>query len=380
MFTERDVPPPQTDKGLHRDSTQLLGGMLHHLHSSREEKLSNPLFPKFVEAHTMLAAAAVQPAANDNPSVPQTKDRFSQVASLLASATKGPQAQVDQGSAPLPITVTIKDSGTPDSGPIPMGAETTRTLRPDYTEAGIVPNFEYLQGITSMINLWTTLNSMIIRQQRGHPDPYDITDPLQAGQAYADIANSAYQAFTGPMAGVLSLSAAKTSLYQRDFNSFSFHLGFLGDLFSDLSLDDDAKKSLDKLLTNLANAIGTIQVEETSERNYVAQVFITQDTQRKELTPDYKDKHAIYLPRIKLTYLEIDAKSFRAATKKFWGGETPEENFTFTAKRTEVNATLNVDRYLQQRDHYSEIMQLVTGHNSEDWGRMCSSPITRRKI
>lgn len=271
------------------------------------------------------------------------------VASLNA-ATGGTSTEVQAGKAPMPQNVGIL---------------------PPYDEASAGQNYLYLVEMSSIVSLYTAIWNANARTKRGHPDPYTITDANEAAQAFADMADSAYNVMVGPLAGLFNFTAGVQSTFHKGMSKTTVHLEFLAEMFKGFSLSKPALLQLDGILTNFVSSLGTVNVETGKTNNTVDQTLRINQVMRLNISGDESNPIWVFQPRTRIVYMHIDAGTWRWATNK-----AEHTSSTFNMRYTVVDCDLNVNKYLASKDKLNQVFQQISGKTMEEYGKLINpSPV-----
>lgn len=265
------------------------------------------------------------------------------VASLNA-ATAGPDAEVQKGKVPMPQNVGIL---------------------PPYDEASAGQNYLHLVEMSSIVALYTAIWNANARTKRGHPDPYNITIASEAAQAFADMADSAYNVMTGPLAGLFNFSSGTQTTYSKRMSKTTIHLEFLAEIFKGFSLTKPALLQLDGILTNFVKSLGTINVETDSTAQTVDQTIRINQVIRLNISGDESNPIWVFQPRTRIVYMHVDAGTWRWATNK-----ASHESSTFNMRYVVVDCDLNVNKYLASKDKLNAVFTQISGRSMEEYGKM----------
>ncbi|OPB40735.1 hypothetical protein A0O28_0008150 [Trichoderma guizhouense] len=91
--------------------------------------------------------------------------------------------------------------------------------------------------------------------------PYKLSDDKDVWQIFADQADNTFQEMLGHLSGFYIITTGASQGYKENADRAQLHTGFLSTILSDFSLQVDAKKDLDKVLTNFAQAVGGFKID-----------------------------------------------------------------------------------------------------------------------
>ena len=278
---------------------------------------------------------------------------FSALSEALAAAMEGPAAEVKKGRAPMPTDVAILPEKTNDN---PLSDEAhERKARED---------FDHLRDITSIADLFIAMSNLNKRNKRGHPEEYRITDPKEAAQAFADMADSAYSVMVGPMAGMYSFVGGTQHTFSRRMSKTEVHLQFLQEIFKGFSLTDVATKQLDGILTNFIKSLGDVTVSSEKTNNSVDQTIRVHQTIAMNIAGGSKPLW-VYQPRTRIVYMHVDGSSWKWATNK-----ANHEESTFNMTYVVVDLDLNVNKWLSAKPQLEAIFKQVTSNTFKQYGKI----------
>ncbi|KAF2181581.1 hypothetical protein K469DRAFT_752781 [Zopfia rhizophila CBS 207.26] len=269
------------------------------------------------------------------------------IMSMLSGSTEGSKKEIEKGSAPMPQNI---------------------VFAPPYDEGGIDANYKHLINASSMIALWTSLLSVHNRTKSGRNIPYDITNPEQAVQAFNNLANSAYQALTEPLSGIYNVNVGSVNHFRRTIKKAELHYEFLHEIFKSFALPDNTFKALDGILTEFVKNLGTINFEQAEESADVCHSVLGHVVERINITGDGKNPKWVYQPKTKLIYLRMHTGTFKQSIKKL-GMDVSKEQFDFEFYITLVEADLNVETFLANREKYNRVMNYLIGKNLDQFGQ-----------
>ncbi|GAB0137519.1 hypothetical protein EsDP_00005779 [Epichloe bromicola] len=268
----------------------------------------------------------------------------------LNAASNGPEAEVKSSLAPLPQNV---------------------TLMPPYTEKNALENYDNLMDICSIASLYTSIYNANARNMRGHPEPYDISIPREAAQAFADMASSSFQVMSGPLAGFFNYASGSVATFDKKMSKTEVHLEFLGELFKGFNLTTPAMLQLDGVLKNFMASLKTITVETSSTNNTVDQTLRVNQVLRLNISGDEKNPIFVFQPRTRIVYMRINASTWHWATNK-----ANHTSNTFHMVYTVADFDLNVNKWNASKDKFDKVFQTVSGKSMADFAKMVNpSPI-----
>ena len=308
-------------------------------------------------AHT--ASVAAELAALEGPIVADASaGSIEELKALMDSAAGGPKASVDAGKAPLPVNVAI----------LPEKVE-AGDMNEDLVKKAIV-DFGHLGDISSIADLYIAMSNVAKRTARGHPEEYRITDPKEAAQIFADMADSAFNVMLGPpLAGMYSFVSGTTSTFSRRMSKTEVHLSFLAELFKGFSLTDVAVKQLDGILTNFVKSLTDISVSTDRTNKTVNQTIRLHQTIATNISGSAEKPIWIYQPRTRIVYMRIDNSTWKWSTNK-----ANHEESDFNMQYVVADIDLNVNRWLAAKPQLEAIFQKVTGATFKQYGKMRFPP------
>ncbi|KAH7153632.1 hypothetical protein EDB81DRAFT_758575 [Dactylonectria macrodidyma] len=262
----------------------------------------------------------------------------------LNAASGGPSEEVKAGLAPMPQNVTIL---------------------PPYTEANAIENYNHLTDISSIVSLYTAIWNADARSKRGHPEPYNITIASEAAQSFADMASSAYNVMSGPLAGFFNYANGSVATFSKEMSKTEVHLEFLGELFKGFSLTRPALLQLDGILTNFISSLKTVTVETGSTKNTVDQTLRINQVMRLNISGDDANPIWVFQPRTRIVYMHIDGSTYRWATNK-----AEHTSSTFNMVYTVADFDLNVNKWLASKGKLDKVFRTVSGKSITEFGKM----------
>jgi hypothetical protein len=284
------------------------------------------------------AGGDTQPA----PAAPSGGGDFDTFKALVVNAMGGAPAAKAAGVAPAPTQVVL----------VPKGED-----------PAVIELHNIAVNMASMVQLYTTIYDFDQQKKRGVKQPNGISDASQAKQAFADQADAAFLALTGPLSGFCNIDSETVDTFHKNMHKSEIHLEFLGNVFKGFNLGKDALTQLDGVLTNFVSSISDLNITSTSESNTVDHTCVIHQVAHTNMTGDDSDPQFIFEPKIKLVYLKIDSESWAWATNK-----ASDSGFDFTMHNTIVNATINVEKWKGHQDKFDKIFEYLTGKNLEAYG------------
>lgn len=280
---------------------------------------------------------------NSGPQPAAADPTLADVVAALTAATGGPANEVNEGRVPMPQNVTIL---------------------PPYDEASAAQNYQYLVEMSSIVALYTAIWNANARTKRGHPDPYNISVASEAAQAFADMADSAYNIMTGPLAGFFNFSAGTQTTFSKSMSKTEVHLEFLSEIFQGFSLTKPALAQLDGILTNFVSSLKTVGVETGDTNNTVDQTLRINQVIRLNIAGDDGEPIYVYQPRTRIVYMHIDGNTYSWASNK-----ADHTSQTFNMRYVVVDCDLNVNKYLASKDKLDAVFSKLTGQNLLEYGK-----------
>lgn len=291
------------------------------------------------------AFAEIAPTSkNPNPPIPKSGDKFDQLVNILQGSDKGAQAQVNDGKAPMPVSINVIDSS--------------------FTKEEQLNSYTYLVEMTSLTSLWIGIYLVQLDAKRGRTEPFRITNKKEAPQAFADIADAAYQAMLHPLSGYYNITVGSSQHYEQTLSVSEIHVTFLQVVFGSFKLGKTVLDELEGVLNQFMSAIGKIEVETSDKISHTVRL---NQVIKLNISGSDDEPTWVYQPVTKLIYLSVDSESYRQATSKWWGTAS-EEKFKFSFDYVIVEAILNPVKYLEDRPKLNKAFEFVTQKNLKDFG------------
>ncbi|KAI1275184.1 hypothetical protein F5Y07DRAFT_370745 [Xylaria sp. FL0933] len=266
------------------------------------------------------------------------------IVAQLNAAASGTDEQIRAGKVPMPQNVGIL---------------------PPYDEPSVGRNYEYLVEMSSIVSLYTAIYNANARTNRGHPQPYDVTDAKEAARAIADMANSAYNVMTGPLAGIFNFSSGVQTTFRKEMSKTSVHLEFLSELFKGFSLTKPVLTQLDTILTKFIDSLSTITVETGSTNNTVDETIFVHQVMRLNVSGDEDNPVWVFQPRTRIIYMHIDDSTWHWATNK-----ADHTSYAFNMRYVVADCDLNVNKYLASKDKLEAVFKTVSGKSLSEFGKL----------
>ncbi|KAK4245789.1 hypothetical protein C7999DRAFT_33862 [Corynascus novoguineensis] len=307
------------------------------------------------------AGSSVRAAAASSGGSFVKDDPFAEIRKRMTAAAEGTEGETKKKLAPMP----------PDVAVVTEKEEDNPATDEDYKRKAI-QDIQHLRDAASIADLYIAMSNLEKRKARGHPDEYRITDPAEAAQAFADMADSAYRVMAGPpLVGLYSFSSGTVRTFSRRMSKTELHLGFLGEIFQGFSLTKAATKQLDGILTNFIKSLGDISVSSEKTNNSVDQTIRIHQTIAMNITGDDDHQVWVYQPRTRIIYMHVDGSTWKWATKK-----ASHEESTFNMRYVVVDCDLNVNKWLAAKAELEAIFKEVTSTTFKDYGKMrFSAPV-----
>lgn len=287
---------------------------------------------------------AVDELLSNGPVTAAADPTLADIMASLTAAAGGPSTEVEKGKAPMPQNVGIM---------------------PPYDDASAGQNYLHLVEMSSIVALYTAIWNANARTKRGHPEPYSITVASEAAQAFADMADSAYNVMVGPLAGFFNFSSGTQTTFTKNMSKTDVHLEFLGEIFQGFNLTKPAYAQLDSILKNFVKSLGTISVETGKTNNTVDQTIYINQVIRLNIAGDEGKPIYVYQPRTRIVYMHIDSSTWRWATNK-----ADHTSSTFNMRYVVVDCDLNVNKFLASKDKLNKVFQQISGKTMEEFGKM----------
>ncbi|KAH6614420.1 hypothetical protein B0J18DRAFT_413591 [Chaetomium sp. MPI-SDFR-AT-0129] len=302
----------------------------------------------------LLSASVARDAASASSSF-VADDPFASLRDRMNSAAGGAESETKKKLAPMPQDVAV----------IPDKDEDDPLTDEDWKRKAI-KDVQHLRDIASIADLYIAMSNLEKRKARGHPEEYRITDPKEAAQAFADMADSAYRVMAGPpLVGLYSFSSGTVREFRRKMSKTELHLGFLAEIFTGFSFTKAATKQLDGILTNFIKSLGDISVSTEKTNNSVDQTIRIHQTIAMNITGDDERAIWVYQPRTRIIYMHVDGSTWKWATNK-----ANHEESTFYMNYVVVDCDLNVNKWLGAKAQLEAIFKEVTSKTFADYGKM----------
>ncbi|MCJ1465050.1 hypothetical protein MMC07_003666 [Pseudocyphellaria aurata] len=309
-------------------------------HTAAGARTRATAFAKIAPAFAKIAPTSKKPG----PPIPASGDKFDQLVNILQGSDKGVTSQVKSGKAPLPVSINVVDSS--------------------FTTEDQLKNYTYLIEMTSLTSLWIGIYLVQLDAKRGRTEPLKITDPKEAPQAFADIADATYQAMLHPLSGYYNISVGSSQHYEQTLSIDQVHVTFLEVVFGSFKLGKTVLDELEGVLNKFMSDVGKIEVD-TSDN--IAHTVRLNQVVKLNISGDDDNPSWVYQPVTKLIYLSVESESYQQATRKWWGSRS-EEKFRFAFDYVIVEATLNPGKYLEDRPKLDKAFEFVTQKNLKDFG------------
>ncbi|KAJ9638155.1 hypothetical protein H2204_004466 [Knufia peltigerae] len=315
----------------------------------------------------------VNKPADDPLALPKPgDDKWAQFTAMILDAAKPPQEQAAAGQLPS-VAVSLHDGFNYDQTKIqsqPQPVDMT-------SDAGAIYSWQCNQNMLSLAQLFSTMLDIKNRAARKHPEPYKLSDDKDVWQIFADQADNTLQAMLGPLSGFYIFTTGASQSYHDNVDRAKLHTGFLSAIFSDFSLQDDAKKDLEKVLNNFAQAVGGFKMEtaaQTETMNYTLKINTV-----PTVTIGGRAGHplTVNVPTTTIVYMKIKATAWKTAMEACSAGGGV-EHFDFDMTYTKTNCQLNMDWYQKSIPKFNKVMEFVTGKNLAAYGASLSQPVENK--
>jgi hypothetical protein len=267
----------------------------------------------------------------------------------MKEAMKPPAEKVAAGVAPAVTDIAVQP------GAVAPGSQ--------YTLEQVLQNYNDLRYCASMAQLWAGILDVQNRVTRKHPQPYNITDPTEALIAFADQANSAWDAMTGPLAGFYTFDDIVKSQYNKTVTRAEVHAEFFGAVFAGFGFAASTIKQLDTILKTFVDAVGGVAVEVSDQAQTFNHVLRVHAMDKVTLVDDPTTPVIAYSPVTTLVYLRVDVSSWKVSI----GKSASVEHVNFKFDYDVVRCSLNVDWFKQKKATFDKMMEMVTDHNLQQF-------------
>lgn len=276
-------------------------------------------------------------AAAGDPTPP--RDRFDDLVDLMKGDTESADDQVNNNKVPKPPPVVVED---------PIGVTT------GYDKAKAEENFGYLKDAHSVCQMFTNIE--LIKE---HPKGFDITK--EAALAFNVQAKLAYNAMSGPMAGVYTFGEGVHTKHSFDILMSEVHEKLLETMFDGMRLDSTHKKQIDSQITNFVKALKNIEVGgDHSSLDFALRFGLVPAT---NITADETNPVWAFEPMTYLVYLTMDADAFKKTISK----RNSQDRIHFKYEHVVVKADLNARHFLRYRPKYDKMIEKITGKNLKQY-------------
>jgi hypothetical protein len=276
-------------------------------------------------------------------------DRFDDLVDLMKGDTESAEHQVNNGKVPKPPPVVVED---------PIGVTT------GYDKAKAEENFGYLKDAHSVCQIFTNID--LIKQ---HPKGFDITK--EAAVAFNVQAKLAYNAMTGPMAGVYTFGEGVHTEHSFDILMSEIHEKLLETMFDGMGLDSNHKKQIDSQITNFVKALKNIEIGgDHSKLDFALRFGLVPAT---NISADDANPVYAFEPMTYLVYLTMDADAFKKSISK----RNTQERIHFKYEHVVFKADLNPRYFLKFRPKYDKMIEKLTGKNLKAYSDALNKPVKK---
>ncbi|KAK2751287.1 hypothetical protein CKAH01_06473 [Colletotrichum kahawae] len=279
-----------------------------------------------------------------------TPDRFDAFSDMMMADLETPKAQVDKGLVPKPPPVVIEDPITEDTS-VAIG----------YDKSDALKNLTYLKDAHSVCQMFT--NILLLQT---NPGGFDITK--EAAQAFNVQAKLAYNAMSGPMAGVYNFSQGVSTKHTFDVPKNEVHDKLLATMFDGMGLDTTHKKQIDSQIATFTTALKDVAMDGSPNTfDFALRFGLTPVT---NITADDSNPVFAFEPITYLIYLKMDANAFKRSISK----NNSQERITLKYEHVVTKFELNVERFLKLRPKYDAMMKKATGKSLKEYGDILNRP------
>ncbi|KAK4198390.1 hypothetical protein QBC40DRAFT_331503 [Triangularia verruculosa] len=280
------------------------------------------------------------------------RDRFDDFADMMMGDLKTPQEQVNEGKVPKPPPVVVED---------PVGDNVQ-----GYDKSEALKNFALLKDAHSVCQMFTNIMLM-----KTNPDGFDITK--EAAEAFNVQAKLAYNAMSGPMAGVYNFGQGVHTKHNFTIPKSQIHEKLLETMFDSMRMDDSHKKEIDSQITNFVKALKdiTVDADKHSTLDFALRFGLTPAV---NITGDAANPMWAFEPTTFLVYLTMDAKAFTKSISK----HNTEDRINLIYEHVVTKFDLNVNGFLKQRPKYDAMFEKATGINLKKYGDMLNKSVKKK--
>lgn len=290
---------------------------------------------------------------------------------MMLNATKPLAEQVAAGN--LPSVVISLDDGNYDPVAVQSPIPPTSAL---YV-------WQCNQNMLSLVQLYSALFDITNRQNRGHPEPYNLSNPDDVYQIFAEQANNTLQTILeGPLSGFYVANRGETKQFTQQVTSAAdlpaLHTNFLSTIFKDFNLTANATNALDQLLSAFATAVGGFKLSAEARSKTIDYTLKINTVATIDLTEDPNNPILIYIPKTTLIYMRIKATAWQDAMAACAGTAGGAEQFEFDMTYEKTECQLDIYYYEQNIDRFDNILQFCTGQSLAAYGASLSQVVLNK--
>lgn len=234
-------------------------------------------------------------------------------------------------------------AGTPDTtnlndilnNAVKAPGTTSIATVPNTPDANMYQMLGQVQTLDSYISLLTAFSVY-----NEHPTAYDITSPADASAFTRAVAKWRNYVITGgavkAMAGYLPISSITSQSYSKSVTAADLHLEFLGELFGAFSFPEAAMAQLDSILTKLVAQLANLKLSFETQTETLDHFLTYYYFSTVAGTGGDTNIPAMYVPKVRTFYLQIDQASWKASV-----GKSSVEQFKFNMNYFYMDTTMN---------------------------------------
>jgi len=228
---------------------------------------------------------------------------------------------------------------------------------PDYKMYQMLGQVQTLDSYISLLTAYSVYNE--------HPEPYDITNPKDASAFTKAMAKWRNYVITGgavkAMAGYLPVGSITTQTFSKKVLSADLHPEFLGVLFSAFGFPEAAMGELEGILQGVVSKLQNLKLSFAEETETLDHFLTYYYFSAVHGTGGETGIPAMYVPKVRTFYLNIDQSSYKASV-----GKSSANYLNFNMTFYDMDTTMSPDLVAKDSAAIDSTIQQLTGQTAAD--------------
>ena len=243
---------------------------------------------------------------------------------------------------------------------VQLPATTSIASVPNEPNVNMYQMLSQVQTLDSYISLLTAYSVY-----NEHPEPYDITKPKEASAFTQAMAKWRNFVITGgavkAMAGYLPVGSITTQSYTKRVLSADLHPEFLGVLFGAFGFPEAAMGELEGILQGVVSKLENLKLSFSEETETLDHFLTYYYFSTVHGTGGDTGIPAMYVPKVRTFYLNIDQSSYKAAV-----GKSSANYLNFSMTYYDMDTTMSPQLVANDSVAIDTTIQTLTGQTAAD--------------